>query len=134
MIQTPQHLNQQQLAQLEATNQEIALAGHQLRAKDIRYLCKRQKQSCHQFSLVDINHQIVYTIATTLASSPYIRQDDFVERIADFMHAYYATRQYIKATLYDEQLVALLYQHYLANFGEIHSEMVYACIQQVRAK
>ncbi|TDW26416.1 hypothetical protein EDD63_101131 [Breznakia blatticola] len=119
--------------QLHDVNYEIAQAGHQLSNEDINKLIVCQKQSYTQFGLIDIHANIIFTIASKLAYSPYIRQVDFVDVIASFMNSYYAIRKYVRARLYDDELVALMYQHYLHNHGQLDSECIYQIIQTVRS-
>lgn len=118
---------------LSQTQNEIAKFGYTLSEADIRQLIITQKLAYEAVNMIDMDHHILYDLATVFAHSPYLLPASYVSVIKEGLFAYYVVRSQVHHR-YDDELVALLYEVYMQYHGEFSKACIWACIQRGRAE
>lgn len=112
-------------------NYELQQYGLELSEKDLQELRTAQRLATRKYKLVDLDDQIIFTIANILMKSPYVRYDNYVLLIKGFIDTYYACRSRFQSQLYDDEVVTIMFQCYLKNYGEINMQLIFNVLQEL---
>lgn len=125
------HEQKQDMIEVKKLNAELQLYGFQMNEEDLAFLRNEQKIALKQNRLVDVDDQIIFTIADVVKKSPYPRYEKYIALVKDFLHAFYACKSRSSCKLYDDEVVAIMFQCYLKNYGEVSIKMIHDTLKKM---
>lgn len=116
---------------IQDLNYELQEYGLKLSEEDLKELREIQRLTTRKYKLVDLDEKIIFTISSTIMKSPYVRPDNYLSLIKDFIDAYYACRSRFIANRYDDEVIELMFQCYLQNYGEIDIQLIFNILTEL---
>lgn len=117
--------------QLVEVNSEIAADGYFISPEDFQHLLEVQQQAYKRNNLVDMNSNIIFTIANIVKQSRYIHVDQYITLIEDFINLFYDCKSRTTKVIYDDEFVSMIYDCYISRHGVIDLELIQMILKEL---